>query len=147
MEAQVKHRGYSLRLQRVLTDFGSEVSFGQRRNGVMVMACHRAVCRTGRPDRRAWRGRWRAMDRGQVSGKLWRARPLPAGLLPRQRILGGGSHSHQTPEPETLETTPARTIVGEQSGGRITRVATTPGRRDRQGTTRQRRLPVSAQTA
>ena len=27
-EAQVKHRGYSLRLQRVLTDFGSEVSFG-----------------------------------------------------------------------------------------------------------------------
>jgi hypothetical protein len=28
-EAQVKHRGYSLRLQRVLTDFGSEVSFGQ----------------------------------------------------------------------------------------------------------------------
>lgn len=29
LEAQVKHRGYSLRLQRVLTDFGSEVSFGQ----------------------------------------------------------------------------------------------------------------------
>jgi hypothetical protein len=28
-EAQVKQRGYSLRLQRVLTDFGSEVSFGQ----------------------------------------------------------------------------------------------------------------------
>jgi hypothetical protein len=28
-EAQVKHRGYSLRLQRVLTDFGAEVSFGQ----------------------------------------------------------------------------------------------------------------------
>jgi hypothetical protein len=28
-EARVKHRGYSLRLQRVLTDFGSEVSFGQ----------------------------------------------------------------------------------------------------------------------
>lgn len=28
-EAQIKHRGYSLRLQRVLTDFGSEVSFGQ----------------------------------------------------------------------------------------------------------------------
>ena len=28
-EAQVKHRGYSLRLQRVLTDFGSEVAFGQ----------------------------------------------------------------------------------------------------------------------
>jgi hypothetical protein len=28
-EAQVKHRGYSLRLQRVLTDFGSEVSFGR----------------------------------------------------------------------------------------------------------------------
>lgn len=28
-EAQVKHRGYSQRLQRVLTDFGSEVSFGQ----------------------------------------------------------------------------------------------------------------------
>ena len=27
-EAQVKHRGYSLRLQRVLTDFGAEVSFG-----------------------------------------------------------------------------------------------------------------------
>lgn len=26
-EAQIKHRGYSLRLQRVLTDFGSEVSF------------------------------------------------------------------------------------------------------------------------
>jgi len=29
LEAQVKHRGYSVRLQRVLTDFGSEVSFGQ----------------------------------------------------------------------------------------------------------------------
>ena len=29
LEAQVKHRGYSLRLQRVLTDFGSEVSFGR----------------------------------------------------------------------------------------------------------------------
>lgn len=29
LEAQVKHRGYSLRLQRVLTDFGAEVSFGQ----------------------------------------------------------------------------------------------------------------------
>ena len=28
-EAQVKHRGHSLRLQRVLTDFGSEVSFRQ----------------------------------------------------------------------------------------------------------------------
>lgn len=28
-EARVNHRGYSLRLQRVLTDFGSEVSFGQ----------------------------------------------------------------------------------------------------------------------
>lgn len=28
-EARVKHRGYSLRLQRVLTDFGAEVSFGQ----------------------------------------------------------------------------------------------------------------------
>lgn len=28
-EARVKHRGYSLRLQRVLADFGSEVSFGQ----------------------------------------------------------------------------------------------------------------------
>jgi hypothetical protein len=28
-EAQIKHRGYSLRLQRVLTDFGAEVSFGQ----------------------------------------------------------------------------------------------------------------------
>ena len=28
-EARVKQRGYSLRLQRVLTDFGSEVSFGQ----------------------------------------------------------------------------------------------------------------------
>ena len=28
-EAQVKHRGYSLRLQRVLTDFGAEVSFGR----------------------------------------------------------------------------------------------------------------------
>jgi len=28
-QARVKHRGYSLRLQRVLTDFGSEVSFGQ----------------------------------------------------------------------------------------------------------------------
>jgi len=28
-EAQVKHRGYSLRLQRVLTDFGAEVSFEQ----------------------------------------------------------------------------------------------------------------------
>ena len=28
-EAQVKHRGHSLRLQRVLTDFGSEVSFGR----------------------------------------------------------------------------------------------------------------------
>ena len=28
-EAQIKHRGYSLRLQRVLTDFGSEVSFGR----------------------------------------------------------------------------------------------------------------------
>ena len=28
-EARVKHRGYSRRLQRVLTDFGSEVSFGQ----------------------------------------------------------------------------------------------------------------------
>jgi hypothetical protein len=28
-EAQVKHRGYSLRLQRVLTEFGAEVSFGQ----------------------------------------------------------------------------------------------------------------------
>jgi hypothetical protein len=29
LEARVKHRGYSLRLQRVLTDFGAEVSFGQ----------------------------------------------------------------------------------------------------------------------
>lgn len=29
LEAQVKHRGYSGRLQRVLTDFGAEVSFGQ----------------------------------------------------------------------------------------------------------------------
>jgi hypothetical protein len=28
-EVRVKHRGYSLRLQRVLTDFGAEVSFGQ----------------------------------------------------------------------------------------------------------------------
>lgn len=28
-DARVKQRGYSLRLQRVLTDFGSEVSFGQ----------------------------------------------------------------------------------------------------------------------
>lgn len=33
-EARVRHRGYSQRLQRVLTDFGSEVSFGRAVNRV-----------------------------------------------------------------------------------------------------------------